>query len=224
MLFAALLKSLRQMGDVKFKRTLFIGVGAAAMVQIILAVLLWKSVGQIELLEWDWANTILGLLGGFAAHALLLLTFPAISTTVMSVWLDDVAQAVETVHYPNLPALRQQSLAGQMGAGARFAAVTIGLNLMILPLYLIPGVNLILYYLLNGYLFGREYAELVLLRRLDDKETKALRQANRGLFFFTGALIAFLFSVPLLNLAAPVLGAAIMTHVAESLRRTRQAV
>jgi CysZ protein len=224
MLSAAFLKSLRQMGDAKFKRTLFIGVGAAALVQILLGILLWKSVGQIKLLDWDWANTIVGFLGGFAAHALLILTFPAISTTVMSIWLDDVAMAVEDVHYPQLPAPRQQALAGQVTAGARFAFVTIGLNLMVLPLYLIPGLNLIIYYLLNGYLFGREYAELVLLRRLDNQETKAMRQANRGLFFFAGALIAFLFSIPLLNLAAPVLGTAIMTHVAESLRRRRQAV
>jgi CysZ protein len=224
MLPSAFLKAIRQLGDAKFKRTLLIGVGAAALVQILLGVLLWKSVGQVKLLDWDWANTLIGFLGGFAAHALLILTFPAISTTVMSVWLDDVAMAVEATHYPNLPAPRQQAMTGQVAAGARFAFVTIGLNLMVLPLYLIPGLNLIIYYLLNGYLFGREYAELVLLRRLNDQETKDMRRANRWAFFTAGALIAFLFSIPLLNLAAPVLGAAIMTHVAESLRRRRQAV
>jgi CysZ protein len=224
MLPSAFLKAFRQLGDAKFKRVLFIGIGVAALVQILLAVLLWKSVGQIKLLEWDWANTLIGVLGGFAVHALLILIFPAISTAIMSFWLDDVAMAVETVHYPNLPALRSQSITTQSGAGIRFMVVTISLNLLILPLYLIPGLNFVFYYLLNGYLFGREYAELVLLRRLDDGQVKTLRRGNRGIFFAAGGLIAFLFSFPLINLAAPVLGTAIMVHVAESLRRSRQEV
>src|SRR3546814_18267334 len=58
------------------------------------------------------------------------------------------------------------------------------LNLLVLPLYLvliwIPPLNLLLFYLLNGYLLGREYFEMVAVRRLDLAAAKRLRRAFRG--------------------------------------------
>jgi len=42
-----------------------------------------------------------------------------------------------------------------------------------LPLYIfVPGVNLVLFYGLNGYLLGREYFAMVAMRRLDPRERR----------------------------------------------------
>jgi uncharacterized protein involved in cysteine biosynthesis len=75
------------------------------------------------------------------------------------------------------------------------------------------------FYALNGYLLGREYFELVALRRLDESSTRALRKAYQGSIFLSGVMIAVLTSVPLVNLAAPVIATAFMVHLFESLRR-----
>jgi CysZ protein len=51
--------------------------------------------------------------------------------------------------------------------------LSIALNLLALPIYaLIPLLNVVLFLGLNGYLFGREYFELIALRRLDPEETR----------------------------------------------------
>lgn len=65
------------------------------------------------------------------------------------------------------------------------------------------------------------YYEQVALRRLSPAEVKAWRQANSGVLWMTGIAIAFLGTIPILNLIVPVLGTAAMVHVAQSLRPPR---
>ena len=91
---------------------------------------------------------------------------------------------------------------------------------MALPIYFfLPVINLLVFYALNGYLLGREYFELVALRRLDGSSAQVLRKSYQGTIFLSGAVIAFLTTVPLLNLAAPVVATAFMVHLFETLRR-----
>ena len=80
-----------------------------------------------------------------------------------------------------------------------------------------------LFYLLNGYLFGREYFELVAVRRLDREEMKRLWLSRKRQFMLAGVVITFLFSVPIVNLIAPVVGTAFMVHLfqRETVARSR---
>ena len=94
-----------------------------------------------------------------------------------------------------------------------------------LPLYIlalfVAGLGAVLFYGINGWLTGRMYYEQVALRRLSPAEVKAWRQANSGVLWMTGIAIAFLGTIPILNLIVPVLGTAAMVHVAQSLRPPR---
>jgi uncharacterized protein involved in cysteine biosynthesis len=67
---------------------------------------------------------------------------------------------------------------------------------------------------LNGYPFGREYFEVVALRRFDRTAARAARHRFAGRVFLGG------FAVPLVNLVAPVIATAFMVHLFEGLRRT----
>ena len=91
------------------------------------------------------------------------------------------------------------------------------------PLYLLllflPPFNLFVFYLLNGYLLGREYFEIVAVRRLDMATAKRLRRTYRGRVFMAGVVIALLLTVPLVNLITPIVATAFMLHVFEGLRR-----
>jgi uncharacterized protein involved in cysteine biosynthesis len=95
--------------------------------------------------------------------------FPAVMVMVMSFLLEDIAEAVEARHYPALPPARPQPVGEMLRSGLAFAAVTVAINLLALPFYLLliflPPLNLFLFYGVNGYLFGREYFEIVALRR-----------------------------------------------------------
>ncbi len=102
----------------------------------------------------------------------------------------------------------------------RLSGLSLALNLLALPLYLLlPGINLFLFLALNGYLLGREYFDVVALRRLDAAAAKAMRNRSGGRVFVGGVLIAGLFALPLINLIAPVVATAFMLHVFEALPR-----
>ena len=92
------------------------------------------------------------------------------------------------------------------------------LNLVMLVFLLIPPLFPFVFYGVNGYLLGREFFELVALRRIGLEEVRNLRKAHRGRLFLAGIVIAFLFTVPGLNLVAPVIATAVMVHLFEDFR------
>ena len=87
------------------------------------------------------------------------------------------------------------------------------LNLIALPLYLVPGANVPVYLALNGYLLGREYFTLVAGQRLPLGEMDQLRRRQRGRLWLAGALIALMLIIPGFNLIAPVVAIAFMVHL-----------
>jgi uncharacterized protein involved in cysteine biosynthesis len=69
------------------------------------------------------------------------------------------------------------------------------------------------FYGVNGYLLGREYYELVALRRLPAVPLRGRWRAERPRLVLAGAIIAFLLTVPVLNLVAPIIATAFMVHL-----------
>ncbi len=101
---------------------------------------------------------------------------------------------------------------------ARLMAVTSVSNLLAIPFYLlVPGINLVLFLALNGYLLGRGYFEVVALRRLDAAAARMVRRRFAGRILFGGVVIAGLFALPLVNLAAPVIATVFMVRLFEAL-------
>ena len=185
---------------------------------------LWLGVAALlyhtSLFDWRVLNWLVDLLGGFAVLALTWLLFPAAVTFIMGFYLERVAAAVEAVDYPGLGPARAQPWGEIIAVTFRLTVLTLLLNLLALPLYLIfPGINVFLFLALNGYLFGRGYFEVVALRRLDLGEARAMRSRFAGRIFLGGVVIAGLFALPLVNLVAPVIATAFMLHIFESLPR-----
>jgi CysZ protein len=167
---------------------------------------------------WGTLGWLVELLGGIAVLGLTWLLFPAIVTLVMSFYLDRVAAAVEALDYPGRGPPRRAPFGETALVVLRLMAATVLLNLLALPVYLfVPGINLILFLALNGYLFGRGYFEVVALRRLDAAAAKAMRRRHGGRVFLGGVVIAGLFALPLVNLVAPVIATAFMVHLFEGL-------
>ena len=134
-------------------------------------------------------------------------------------FIDDIADAVEQKHYPNDPA--GQPLPGPKAAilSLKFTILVISTNILALLLLLVPGVNLIVFYVANGYLLGREYFQFAALRFMSPKDADALRHQARGTVFVGGLLITGFLSIPLLNLLTPLFAAAMMTHIFKGLER-----
>lgn len=223
-MLTALTQAIAQLSDSRFQSVLWRGIlGAILLYALTIGGLTWLLTNT-QLFADTWLDTASDVFGFFVAIALSFLIFPATVTVLMSFLLEDVAHAVEARHYPHLPAPRKQPVMESVKVALRFLLVLVALNVMALPLYFIPGVNLVVFYLLNGYLLSREYYELVALRRLDPQTAKGLRKSSQGYLWLAGALIAFLLTIPVVNLVTPIIATAFMVHIFESLRRSRSLV
>lgn len=179
---------------------------------------LWELVTWLltgwKFFNWGWVNWLVDTFTGLVIFFVVLLLFPAVLAIITSMFLDPIVTAVEKRHYPELPKGRDQPIGELIGYIVKFTLWIIGINLLVLPLYLLfPAVNFLIAWVVNGYLIGREYYELVAMRRLTPGAMKALRQGQGGTIFRGGFLMAVLFTVPFLNLLMPVVAAAYMTHV-----------
>ncbi len=153
---------------------------------------------------------------GLAVGAMLLLSaflmFP-VAALFVGLYLDRIVEAVEARHYPDLPPARPMPIHEAMRGALWFMCIVIAVNLVGLIFYLISGpLAPLIFWTVNGYLFGREYFELVALRRLQPNEMRALRRKNGFQIWLSGALMAIPLSVPIINLVVPVIGVATYTH------------
>ena len=220
-MLVALLRAFADLSHPALRRVVVLGLGIA----LASFAVLWIGVGFAlhctALFDWRPLNWLVDLLGAVAVLVLSWLLFPAVVTIVMGFFLERIAAAVEALHYPGKGPPRQAPVIETVLATARLMGLTILLNLLALPVYVLaPGLNFFVFLGLNGYLFGREYFEVVALRRLDLMATRAARYRFAARVFLAGAVIAGLFAVPIVNLVAPIVATVFMVHVFEGLRET----
>jgi len=228
-MIGGLIKAIRQLDDADFRRVLWKALAVAvAMFAAVWAAAAWAlawagdALGDWAAQEGFWNNAIEWLisLGGIAAVMIAsFLLFPAVMGLAQSFFLEEAAGAVEARHYPDLPPAGEQPILEGVWDGVRLAVVTVVVNILALPLYLLPLVNFIVFYAVNGYLLGREYFEVVAVRRMTSQQVNDLRRAASGRMIVAGVVIAVLLTIPLLNLLAPVVATAFMVHVVERARR-----
>jgi CysZ protein len=231
-MFRAATLALAQLFDSRFIRVAGLSTMATMLLFVLLAVAAgWGTaalLGSVNVASlphwlaggWVWLDGLVATLGGFSFFIGLLFLFPAVATLVMGALLDDVVDAVEDRHYPARKAVRPTGMWRGAWLGLASGARMLLVNLLLLPVYLIllvTGIGpFLLYLLVNGYLLGRDYVQMVSVRHLDKTAERTHRKATRGSQFALGVLVSLLFLVPFVNLLAPLLGAAMATHIFHS--------
>lgn len=188
-------------------------------------VALWFGIESLlEWLAWPWLQTFVpglpswaGWLSGIIAGILLamgmaLLVAP-VTAIVAGLFLDDIAEVVERTDYPGDPPGRAVPVLQSLALAIKFFGVVILGNIVALLLLLVPGINLAAFFIVNGYLLGREFFEFAAMRFRPEAEAKALRRKYAGTVFLAGLLIAAFLAVPLLNLLTPLFAAAMMVRL-----------
>lgn len=219
----ALVRAFHDLADPPVRRIVLRCVFLALGTLVALLILVGSGLGALDATGLAWLDVTIALAGTGFALVLAWLLFPVTVVLVLTLFAEDVAAAVERRHYPALAPAHGLAFADSLKLALRFAGVALLLNLLALPLYLVPGANIVLYYGLNGYLLGREYFELVAQRRLSLNQTADLRRRLRVRIWLAGVVIALLLTVPLVNLVAPVLATAFMVHRFERWREPRPA-
>lgn len=222
MILTDFFKAIGQIGDTAFRRVLFLGIGLTiALLVAVYAGLLWlielSVSGPVELPfigEVTWVGDLLGW--GSLGLMILLSIFLMIpvASAITSLFLDDVACAVEAKHYPHLPPPPRVPLWDALRDTVNFFGVLVGANLLAIIAYTLFAPLIIpIFFALNGWLLGREYFTLVAMRHQGRAGAAALRRKYRGEIWLAGVLMAIPLVVPVMNLLIPILGAATFTHV-----------
>ena len=224
----AAVKAIGEMFSPPFRLVLAKSVGLAillltATVVALFRLLEWLSGAGLERLEafigpiahrplavLSWiVEFVLGL--GLFTGAVLLM--PAATAVVAGFFADEIAGRVESSHYPGDPPGVAAPLWQMAIQGVRTALLAIAVYLCTLPFFLFAGIGAAMFFIATAWLLGREYFNLAAMRFHPVAAAGALRRRHQAEIFTAGLLIAGFVSIPVVNLATPLFGTALMVHV-----------
>lgn len=203
---------------------------------LLVAVFAWDAAGDLALhfvQAWPWGgdwfasgSVPAAVLSGFAHVMLVLLLAPLslltaavlISLFALPMMLDRVARS----DYPDLAEYRGGSQLGSVANALWALLLFIGVGLVSLPLWFVPGLGIVLSIGLSACLNQRCYRYDVLMRHADRQELRRLPREHRGGLYAIGAIAGALVFVPLFNLFVPALsGLAFVHYLLQALRESR---
>jgi len=224
----AAFKAISQMFTPALRAVLLKAVGLALILIVIIGIVLQRALLALAQHGADWAEQA----SGFAPHAVWntlawvlsimaslgiitggLFLMPTIAAFIGSFFVDKVGDAVEREYYPTEPPGRALPFIRALIEGINIAVLSLIVYLCALPFIFFAGLGIIILFLANAYLLGREYFELAAMRFRTPHEAKAMRKANASHIFLAGIVIAVFVSIPVVNLATPIFAMAYMVHV-----------
>ncbi|OHV80594.1 sulfate transporter family protein [Ensifer sp. LCM 4579] len=179
----------------------------------------WLALPWIDTLlpgtpEWaGWLTFIVGIFASLGLALGLALLLAPVTAMIAGFFLDDVAEVVEKRDYPGEAPGAPLPLSEAIVSSAKFLGVVILGNMVALFLLLVPGINLIAFFVVNGYLLGREFFEFAAMRHRVPDEARLFRRKHRATVFLAGLILAAFLAVPVLNLLTPLFAAGMMVHL-----------
>ncbi len=170
-------------------------------------------------LPYPWLDTAAGILSGLGIVIGLAFMVGPVTSLMAGLFADEIAEMAEKTNWPDEPAGVALPLGRSMVVTVRFALIALAGNLLALLLLLVPGVNLIAFYVVNGYLLGREYFEAAAMRFRGEAGARAFRRRHGVAVFISGLVIATLLLIPVLNLLTPLFAVAFMVRFHKRLTR-----
>jgi CysZ protein len=224
----AAIKALSQMFTQPLRRVLLKAVGLALLLIVIIGIVLNRVFAALAVSGSTWAEQtsgmaphaawtalawVLSIMAGLGIITGALFLMPVVTAFVGSFFVDEIAEAVEREHYPAEPPGRALPLFRALIEGLSTALLALLVYLCALPFVLFAGLGVIILFLANSYLLGREYFELAAMRFRPPTEAKAMRKTNASYVFLAGMMIAVFVSIPVVNLATPIFAMAYMVHI-----------
>lgn len=226
MIFQAFAATLGQIGDPRFRSVLLRGIGLTVLLLLgLYAFAFWGIawlVPDTMMLPWIGAVGISDAIVSWGSLVLMLILSVFLMVPVASaftgLFLDEVADAVEAKHYAHLPPAPTVPFLENLRETLTFLGVIVLANLAALVLYFTPLAPFV-FYGLNGFLLSREFFRQIAIRRMGRREAGRAYRRNLITVWAAGVCMAVPLSIPLLNFAVPILGAATFTHLFHMLER-----
>jgi len=153
-------------------------------------------------------------IGGFLFSVIIAwILFPGIMPVVVNFFDIRIIKSIEQASYPHLPEVQDSSFWPELFHDLKFTMFTLFLNVIMLPIYFLPVINVIIFYSMNGYLLGKEFFIVAARRRIGMASALQLFRQNRRDVFLAGLSLSVFATLPVLNLFAPLWGIALMVHL-----------
>ena len=211
------LESFVQIFSPPFRTVMWKSLGLTAIVLFLLGLGLDRLATSLMPVASTWLSWMLSIVVALGLIASLTFLAAPTASLVAGFYLDNIADAVEREIDPLGPRGRPLPLPASLYVGLRFAALSLLVNLAVLALTIFTGVGFVAFFVLNGYLLGREYFELAAMRHLPFPQAVELRRQRSFDVFFSGMIVAVFVAVPLLNLFTPLFATAFMTRIIKRL-------
>ena len=213
-MFASLRKAANLLFDRAFSGVVVKSLLLTILLYAVLFALALYGVHHLPQLGAPWVNAALDLITPVLFVLLPFFLGAPVAAFFASLFLDDIARQVEARYYPADPKASGAPFGATALAGLRLAFFVVLADLLLLPVDVaLPGISEIATILINGWLLGREYFEMAALRHVSHRAAEALRRRHAGRVFWAGTVLSLLTLVPLVNLFAPLFGAAFMVHL-----------
>jgi CysZ protein len=212
-MIADALDAFAQIFSPPFRRVMGKSLGLTAAMLIVAGVALDRVATSYVHVGPAWVSFILSMIVALGLIVGMILLAPPIASLVAGFYLDEIAAIVERAIDPRGTPGRPLPLGPSLAFGLRFALLSIAVNIVVLVLTLFTGVGLVSFFVLNGYLLGREYFELAAMRHTSPVGARDLFDRHWLEVFGAGAIVALLVAVPVLNLLTPLFATALMTRV-----------
>ncbi len=218
-MFAAASRAMAQVFEPPFRKIFLKLLGFTLAVLLVIWIALQGLLAGFVELPYPWLETVLSILTGIGAVIGLGFLIAPVSALFAGLFQDEIADIVEAQDYPAEVPGKAMAVIPSILLALKFTGVVILGNLFALFLLLVPGINLVAFFLVNGYLLGREFFEFAATRFMPVEEAKRLRKAKSGTVFMAGLVIAGVLAVPILNLVTPIFATIFMIHLFKRIQR-----
>ncbi len=162
--------------------------------------------------ETAWLNSIVKWSTGLVSGVFGWFVLPAFMVLFAGLFQEKTINKVEKAYYPDRVREESPGFWPDIAHDIRFTAKALGLNILILPLYLI-GIGFIISIILNSYLLGREFFESAAGHHMGKPAARKLGNNNKAAVYGGGFFIVLMSLTPILNIVMPILATVWMVHV-----------
>ncbi|MFN4056714.1 MAG: EI24 domain-containing protein [Roseinatronobacter sp.] len=222
MILSSFAFAIGQLRDPRFRHVIWLGIALAIALLFVMYALILLVVQLFVpgTLTVPLAGEVTGLRILLSIGSLLfviglsIFLMAPVASAFTSLFLDDVANAVEAEHYPHMTPPAPVGFLTALRETLGYFGLLVGLNLLGMVVFVISGgLGMIVLWAINAWLLSREYFVMVAMRRMDRQTALDLRHKHGFRLWLAGVLMAVPLTIPFVNLLVPVVGAAAFTHL-----------
>lgn len=201
------------LSSTSIKPVLLLSIGLTLLAVIAFAVAIIAGLTTTQILSIGWLDTTIDVLGSLGAVVVAWLLIPILMPALAGLFEETVIRRIEKNSYPDAPAPTDRPVVVEVIQTLKFVALSLVLNIMLLPLYFLPFIGWAMYFVANGRFIGNAFFTTVAGYRDGMGAAKAMRSKYQRSIWVCGIGLAALSTIPLFNLVMPILGIGVMTHL-----------